>query len=222
MQQRYALTLLSECKFAELHPMCGVHQTTCYKATYAWHVQEYLSMNMVTLEVIVTLGANNATLSEAALAWLELESAFKRQSLRSMHSLLGSGAMGEAAYAMILAALQHRMQINLTAFCCAALLLDPRSTMRRSASQYIGSADEGTLGNTPVVRSATDAMVELANVVRETKKDGSQRSDREASTVLTKQLQVWLEVSPAHSMKSLGIKASDLSAVGDADHPSTI
>jgi hypothetical protein len=39
--------------------------------------------------------------------------------------------------------------------------------------------------------------------------------------VLTKQLQAWLEVSSAHSMKSLGIKASDLSAVGDAEHPST-
>jgi hypothetical protein len=55
-------------------------------------------MNKVTLEVIVTQGADNATLSEAAVAWLELESAFKRQSPRRMHSLLGSGAMGEAAY----------------------------------------------------------------------------------------------------------------------------
>jgi hypothetical protein len=116
---------------------------------------------------------DNVTLSEAALAWLQLKSAFKRQSLRSMHSLLGSGAMGEAAYARMLAALQHRKQIGLTKFHCAAILLDPRSTMRCSASQYIGWADDGTLGNTPVVRSATDAMVELANVARGTKKDGS-------------------------------------------------
>jgi hypothetical protein len=56
-------------------------------------------------------------------------------------SLLGSGAIGEAAYATILAALQHREQIGLTKFHCAALLLDPRSTMRGSATQVIGSAD---------------------------------------------------------------------------------
>jgi hypothetical protein len=184
-------------------------------------MQEYLSMNKVTLEVIVTLGADNATLSEAALAWLELESAFKRQSPRSMSSLLGSGAIGEAAYATILAALQHRKQIGLTKFHCAALLLDPRPSMRIRATQYIGSADDGTLGNTAVVRSATDAIEELAKVVRGTKKDGSTRSEKEAGSVLIKQLHAWLEVSPAHSTKALGIKASELSAVGNAEHPST-
>jgi hypothetical protein len=83
-------------------------------------LQEYLTMNKVALEVIVALGADNATLSQAAVAWLELESAFKRQSPRSMVSLLGSDAMGEAAYATILAALQHRKQIGLTKYHCAA------------------------------------------------------------------------------------------------------
>jgi hypothetical protein len=129
--------------------------------------------------------------------------------------------MGEAAYARILATLQHRKQIGLTKFHCAALLLDPCSTMRRSASLYIGSAAGGTRGNTPVVCSATGAMVELANVVRGTKKDGSKQFEREASTVLTKQLQAWLEVSLANSMNTHGIKASDLSAMCDAKHPST-
>jgi hypothetical protein len=184
-------------------------------------LQEYLTMNKVVLEVIVTLGADNATLSEAGLAWLKLESAFKMQSPRPLVSLLGCGAMGEAAYATILAALQHRKQKSLTHFQYAAMLLDPRPTMRSSASQYIGSAVDGTLGNTPVVRSATAAMEELAKVVRGTKKDGSTRSEREASAVLIKQLHAWLEVSPAHSMRALGIKTSELAAVGDAEHPST-
>jgi hypothetical protein len=184
-------------------------------------MQEYLTMNKVALEVIVTLSAESSTLSEAAVAWLELESAFKRQWPRSMVSLLGSGATGEAAHATILAALQHRKQIGLTQYHCAALLLDPRPAMRRRASEYIGLADDGTLGNTPAVRSASAAMEELAKVVRGSKKDGSTRSEKEASAVLIKQFQAWLEVSPAHSMRALGIKASDLSAVGDAEQPST-
>jgi hypothetical protein len=183
-------------------------------------LQEYLTMNKVVLEVIVTLGAGNATLSEAGLAWLELESTFKRQSPRSLVSLLGSHAMGEAAYATILAALQHRKQKSLSHSHYAALLLDPRPTMRSSASQYIGSAVDGTLGNMPVVCSATAAMEELAKVVRGTKRDGSTRSERAANAVLIKQLHAWLEVSPAHRMRALGIKTSELAAVGDAEHPS--
>jgi hypothetical protein len=184
-------------------------------------MQEYLTMNKVALKVIVTLGADSATLSEAAVAWLELESAFKRQSPRSMVSLLSSGATGEAAYATILAALQHRKQIGLTQYHCAVLLLDPPPAMRRRASEYIGLADDGTLGNTPVVRSATAAMGELAKVVHGSKKHGSTRSKKEASAVLVKQFQAWLEGSPTHSMRALGIKASDLSAIGDAEQPST-
>jgi hypothetical protein len=113
-------------------------------------------------------------------------------------------------------------QKSLTNFHYAALLLDPRPTMRSSASRYIGSAVDGTLGNTPVVRCAAATMEELATVVRGTKRDGSRRSAREASSVLIKQLHAWPEVSPAHSMRALGIKASELSAVGDAEHPSTI
>jgi hypothetical protein len=50
--------------------------------------------------------------------------------------------------------------------------------MHRSATRYIGLADDGTLGNTPVVRIATDAKEELAKVVRGTKKDGSMRSKK--------------------------------------------
>jgi hypothetical protein len=183
-------------------------------------MQEYLT-NKVALEVIVTLSADSATLSEAAVAWIELESAFKRQSPRSMVGLLGSGATGEAAYATILAALQHRKQIGLTQYHCAALLLDPRPAMRRRASEYIGLVDDGTLGNTPVVCSASAAMEELAKVVCGSKKDGSTQSEKEASAVLIKLFQGWLEVSPAHSMRALGIKASDLSAVGNAEQPST-
>jgi hypothetical protein len=149
-------------------------------------LQEYLTMNKVALEVIVTLGADNATVSEAAVAWLELESAFKRQSPRSMVSLLGSDAMDEAAYATIMAALQHRKQIGLTKYHCAALLLDPRPTMRRRASRYIGSADDGTLGNTPVVCSASAALEDLAKVVCGSKKDGSMQSETGACAVLIK------------------------------------
>jgi hypothetical protein len=81
--------------------MCDVHQKSFYKAGCVI-MQEYLTMNKVVLEVIVTLGADNATLSEAALPWLELESAFKRQSPRFLVSLLGSGARRECPMEAIL------------------------------------------------------------------------------------------------------------------------
>jgi hypothetical protein len=67
--------------------------------------------------------------------------------------------------------------------------------MRRRSSRYIGSADDGTLGNTPVVCSASAALEDLAKVVRGSKKDGSTRSETEACAVLIKQFQAWLEVS---------------------------
>jgi hypothetical protein len=67
-------------------------------------LQEYLLLNKVVLEVIVTLGAAGATLSKAALAWLDLEGDLRLHKASSYAHLLGMGAVGEAAYAMIMQA----------------------------------------------------------------------------------------------------------------------
>jgi hypothetical protein len=218
-------------------------------------LQEYLLLNKVVVEVIVTLGAAGATLSEAALAWLDLEGDLRLHRASSYAHLLGMGAVGEAAYAMIMQAFESRKAIGLTMLHCAALMLDPRPDLCRKASQYIGCVEDNNLGNTPVVRKAVGALGVLAKVVRGTKKDGSIRNEREATTVLCKQMQAWLEVrpklvtqwlaiklllraqasvltsalsktgaclqvSPAHTRDSLGIKGAELKAFVNSEHPS--
>jgi hypothetical protein len=65
-------------------------------------LQGHLLLNKVVLEVIVTLGAAGATLYEAALAWLDLEGDLRLHRASSYACLLGMGAVGEAAYAMIM------------------------------------------------------------------------------------------------------------------------
>jgi hypothetical protein len=97
-------------------------------------LQEYPLLNKVVLEVIVTLGAAGATLSEAALAWLDLEGALRLHRASSDAHLLGMGAVGEAACAMIMQAYESRKSIGLTMFHCAALMLDPRPDLCRNAS----------------------------------------------------------------------------------------
>jgi hypothetical protein len=101
------------------------------------------------------------------------------------------GAVREAAYAMIMQASESRKAIGLTMFHCAALMLDPRPDLCRKASQYIGCVEDNNLGNTPVVRKAAEALGVLAKVVHGTKKDGSIRNEREATSVLCKQMQAW-------------------------------
>jgi hypothetical protein len=164
--------------------------------------------------------------------------------------------VGQAAYAMMMQAFESRKANGLTMFLCAALMLDPRPDLCCKASQYIGCVEDNNLGNTPVVREAVEALGVLAKVVRGTKKDGSIRNEREATTVLCKQMQAWLEVrpklvtqlltiklllcdqasvltsafsktgaclqvSPAHTRDSLGIKGAELKAFGNSEHPSS-
>jgi hypothetical protein len=134
--------------------------------------------------------------------------------------------------------------------------LDPRPDLCHKASQYIGCVEDNSLGNAPVVRKAVETLGVLAKVVRGTKKDGSIRNEREATTVLCKQMQAWLEVrpklvaqwltiklllraqasvltsalsgtgaclqvSPAHTRDSLGIKGAELKAFSNSEHPSS-
>jgi hypothetical protein len=116
--------------------------------------------------------------------------------ISSYDHLFGMGAVREAAYAMIMQAFESRKAIGLAMFHCAALMLDSRPDLCRKASQYIGCVEDNNLGNTPVMRKAVEALGVLAKVVPGTKKDGSNRNEREATTVLCKQMQAWLEVFP--------------------------
>jgi hypothetical protein len=140
--------------------------------------------------------AASDSVAPAVLAWLDLESDLLRHKASSYAHLLGMGAVGEAAYAMIMQAFESRKAIGLTMFHCAALMLDPRPDLCRKASQYRGCVEDNNLGNTPVVRKVVEALSVLAKVVRGTKQDGSIRNEREASSVLCKQMQAWLEVRP--------------------------
>jgi hypothetical protein len=54
-------------------------------------LQENLLLNKVVLEVIVTLGAAGATLSEAALSWLDLGGDLRLHRSSSYAHLLGMG-----------------------------------------------------------------------------------------------------------------------------------
>jgi hypothetical protein len=62
-------------------------------------------------------------------------------------------AIGEAAYATIMQALQTCKGLGLTKFQCAELMLDPRPHVRRRASQFIGSTEGINLGNALMERS---------------------------------------------------------------------
>jgi hypothetical protein len=97
---------------------------------------------------------------------------------------------------MIMQAFESRKTIGLTMFHCAALMLDPRPDLCRKSSQYISCVEDNNLGNTPVVLKAVEALGVLAKVVRGTKRNGSIRNEREATTMLCKQMQAWLEVRP--------------------------
>jgi hypothetical protein len=165
--------------------------------------------------------------------------------ISSYAHLLGMGAVGEAAYAMIMQAFESRKAIDLTMFHCAALMLDPRPDLCRNAIQHMGCVKDNNLGNTPVVRKAVDALGVLAKVVHGTKKEGSIRNEREATSMLCQQMQAFLEVrlkivsqwlttkqllraqasvltsalsktgacmqvSPAHTRDSLGIKGAGI------------
>jgi hypothetical protein len=85
-------------------------------------------------------------------------------------------------------------------------MFHPRPKLCRKASQYIVCVEDNSLGNTPVVRNAVEALGVLAKVVRCTKRDGSIRNEREAFTVLCKQMQAWLEVRPKLVTQWLTIK----------------
>jgi hypothetical protein len=65
-------------------------------------LQEYLRLNKVVLEVIITLSAAGATLFKASLAWLDLAGDLRLHRASFYAHLPGMGAVGEAAYAMIM------------------------------------------------------------------------------------------------------------------------
>jgi hypothetical protein len=85
-------------------------------------------------------------------------------------------------------------------------MLDPRPDLCRKASQCTGCVEDNNLGNTPVVRKSVEALGVLAKVIRGTKKDGSIRNEKEATMMLYKQMQAWLEVRPKLVTQWLTIK----------------
>jgi hypothetical protein len=137
---------------------------------------------------------------------LNLEGDLRLHRASSYAHLLGMGAVGEATYAIIMQAFESRKAIGLTIFHCAAVMLDPRPDLCRKASQDIGCVEDNNLGNTPVVHKAVEAVGVLAKVVCGTKKDGSICNEREATTVLCRQMQAWLEVRPKLVTQWLTIK----------------
>jgi hypothetical protein len=106
---------------------------------------------------------------------------------------LGIGAIGVVAYATIMQACQTRKGIGLTKLDYTALMLDPRPHVPRSASQCKNSTEDN-FGNTPVIRSGRFWRARQGGTRYQERRQCSQW--KQATLVLCKQMQAWLEVHP--------------------------
>jgi hypothetical protein len=157
-------------------------------------LQEYLELNDKALHYIVAMGAHNATISDAAAAWLDIEQGLLACDTTSFPNLFASNASGNAQFTALKHVLAMRIKGGLTKWHCLALLLAPRPKMRKIAQGLVGNAADKNLGNTAFIHQANAAIDEIASVVITYKRDKSQRTKAQTAAVLKAQLLAFIEV----------------------------
>jgi hypothetical protein len=123
-------------------------------------LRQYVQLNEIVATAITCLGGTTATLSDAALRMLQLNSHFLALSERDYCDLLPSGDM-----TILRAVWQRRFQDHLRPHHHLALLLDPRQHVRyfvKGSNEILGSKEEGTVGNTEFIRSADSVLEDIS------------------------------------------------------------
>jgi hAT family C-terminal dimerisation region len=123
-------------------------------------LRQYVQLNEIVATAITCLGGTTATLSDAALRMLQLNSHFLALPERDYSELLPSGDM-----TILRAVWQRRFQDHLRPHHHLALLLDPRQHVRhfvKGSKDILGSKEEGTVGNTEFIRSADSVLEDIS------------------------------------------------------------
>lgn len=191
--------------------------------TFWAQLAQYVKLNECVAAAITALGGTSATLSDAALRMLQLNTHFVELSASDYAELLPTADIA------ILRALWHERYANhLRPHHHLALLLDPRKHFRqfvRGRKDLIGSSEEENVGNTPYLRSADSVLEEISKFAFQdsekcvssiAKKQQAGNADdlsfeQSVHKKLTGELKAWLGIHPnAQVTLPPGVQASKL------------
>jgi hypothetical protein len=152
------------------------------------HLQEYLDINKPILELIVSMGSNSATPSDAARSWLLIQRHFEQLQASALSRI---STTPKQDLATLRALVGKRVQDGLTDAHYLALFLDPRPSMRQfvRASGLLGNAQDLSVGNTNALKAAQVALKKLVPVV-----PVEGQSVQKVEHALCKSLLIYLEV----------------------------
>jgi hypothetical protein len=177
---------------AKLHQQIAARQTKSNEH----YVQEYEKINRPLLDCMTQMGSESATVSDACRAWLTIGQHYARLTPADLSRISSRSA---ADLTQLQALMATRVKDGLTDVHYLALLLDPRPSMRTfvESSGLLGNPADQTMGNTPALQAAQNALRHMACAI-----DFDGKTKAEVGTALSKALLVFCNVSALASYSS--------------------